>query len=464
MDIIVPQIQPIQDTSTPRYNTFNEATFGAGATQVKINSDGFFVGGENFESAPFSVDYNGRIIAESIVLGEGSVGTIQLQDDSVISSKIVDSAITPSKLSIAAINPVDGEINENKVGTLQINTNAVTEEKILNDAITASKLNVSAIDGAGDISANAVTATAISAGAVTAEKILAGAVTASKMTTLNFMVSSGAFSHNSPSAGYVSWAGIKVVYNGVEYSVTDGNTNNNYIYWQLSNPTAFQADTSLPSLGNDDFLVATNSSGSYILVWNSTTVNGNRITTGTITSTQLSTGELITNTAQIKDAIITSAKISSINADTITAGTITGRTIKATGGTGVDVWIDSSDGQIKFHTGGGKIGYMSGGYSQGGDKMVEIQADEYIQLRTTNGSIFALVGNEFGVVVDGGVAYVCKDDNVEVYDDLVAFHPYYSFVNGTKEGGNSGTYYVATSSGGSANHKIKFAGGIMVDG
>lgn len=287
MDIIVPQIQPIQDTSTPTYNTFNEATFGAGSTQVKVNSDGFFVGGSSFESAPFSVNYEGTMIAIS-----GSFG-----------------------------------------GTL--------------------------VAASGSL----------------------GAIT----------------------VGTNSW-----------HVDSDGN-----MWWGTS----------------------TDYSGATIKISSAGYVN---FTSGTFTGS-LGSGV-------------------SISSPVITGGTITGSTLKATGGSGADVWIDSSDGQVKFYIGGAKIGYMSGGYSEGGDDMVEIQADEYIQLRSSSGSIFALAGNEFGVVAGGSTSFVCKNGNVEVYDDLVAFQPYYSFVNGTKEGGNSGTYYVATSSGGSANHKIKFAGGIMVDG
>lgn len=42
---------------------------------------------------------------------------------------------------------------------------------------------------------------------------------------------------------------------------------------------------------------------------------------------------------------------------TITGGTITGATVKATGGaSGVDVWMDSSDGNLKFYYAGAAIG------------------------------------------------------------------------------------------------------------
>ena len=47
-----------------------------------------------------------------------------------------------------------------------------------------------------------------------------------------------------------------------------------------------------------------------------------------------------------------------LNADDITAGTLSGRTVKATGGAGSDVWLDSSDGTLKFFHGGNEKGFI----------------------------------------------------------------------------------------------------------
>jgi hypothetical protein len=69
-----------------------------------------------------------------------------------------------------------------------------------------------------------------------------------------------------------------------------------------------------------------------------------------------------------------------INADLINAGTLIGRTVKATGGA-VDVWMDSTDGQLKFYSGSTKIGYVTG-YNDGTHGgSVEIQADNYLHLK-----------------------------------------------------------------------------------
>lgn len=240
------------------------------------------------------------------------IGTLQIDALAVTEAKIAASAITASKTSIAAINPVDGEINANKVGSTQIDALAVTEAKIAADAVAEAKIAASAVTE-GKISALAVTAGKIAANAVTADKIAAGAVTANKITSFNFQLSAGTFNNNAPSAGQISWSGVKVVYNGTEHTITNGNSNKKHIYWQLASPTVFSGSDSLPALGNDDFLVSFNNTGTNTMVWNSTVINGNRITAGSVVASNLAAGTITAN------EIATGA----ITADEIAAGAVT---------------------------------------------------------------------------------------------------------------------------------------------
>jgi len=55
------------------------------------------------------------------------------------------------------------------------------------------------------------------------------------------------FADDDPSAGYVSWTGVVVVYKDVRYAITDGNTNSAWIYWDPANPDVFGTSSSLPS-------------------------------------------------------------------------------------------------------------------------------------------------------------------------------------------------------------------------
>lgn len=161
-------------------------------------------------------------------------------------------------------------------------------------------------------------------------KIAAGAVTANKITSFNFIVSEGIFTNNSPIAGKVSWAGIKIVYNGTEYTITNGDSSTDkYVYWQLATPTVLAHSATLPALGNDDFLVLTQTSGTYSLVWNSTVINGNRITAGSVTASNLAAGTITAN--EIAANTITGSKIlaGTITASNIATGTITATQIAA---------------------------------------------------------------------------------------------------------------------------------------
>ena len=93
---------------------------------------------------------------------------------------------------------------------------------------------------------------------------------------------------DSPSAGYVAWSGAKVTYKGVTYTITDGNTNKKYIWWDYSlSKTTFQASDTKPDLTDDDFLAATNTSGVHRLVWNATLIDGGNIKTNTINADEL---------------------------------------------------------------------------------------------------------------------------------------------------------------------------------
>jgi len=247
-------------------------------------------------------------------INANKVGTLQIDTDAVSSAKIQNDAIIAAKLNVAAIHPTTGALNVNTVGTTQIDTGAVTHALLANDAIEANNIATDAVTGPA-IQASAITAGKIGAGEITATHILTGALTARHITSLNFVVS-GTFTNNSPIAGKVAYSGCKVVYNGEEHTIVNGNceVGDKHIYWELATPTVFLYSVALPSLTNNGFLVAFNNGGTYLLVWNSTIINGNRITTGSVTATQIGAGAIIAG--KIDAGAIVAADIA--------AGTITG--------------------------------------------------------------------------------------------------------------------------------------------
>jgi hypothetical protein len=251
-------------------------------------------------------------------INPNTVGTLQLDSNSILSAISAAGKVEAAALDVAAINPTTGEINPNKIGTTQLVDYAIDEYKIADTAIKENKLATNAVSGP-KIQSSAITAGKIDAGAVTADKILAGAVTASKMTSYNFVVDgpSNTFT-TGPGAGEIQWGACKVYYEGIEYSISSGYclSTDKHIYWIYEGIT-FSTSATLPVLSSDDFLVAFNNAGAPIIVWNSTVINGNRITTGSITATNMAANTITAN--EIAFGSITGDKIAanSITADRI---------------------------------------------------------------------------------------------------------------------------------------------------
>lgn len=69
---------------------------------------------------------------------------------------------------------------------------------------------------------------------------------------------------NSPSAGSISWASLHVVYMGVDYTITDGNTSNKYAWFvKPASGTSVTLTTgnTMTTLGANDALIFVNNSG-----------------------------------------------------------------------------------------------------------------------------------------------------------------------------------------------------------
>jgi len=107
------------------------------------------------------------------------------------------------------------------------------------------------------------------------------------------------FTDNSPVAGSVAWAGCHIVYKGTDYTITDGNTDLKYIWWDYdATPnTAFQTSATKPALTDDDCLVCINDGGIHRLVVGATMPHG-----AFLLGTTVDTGEL-------KDSSVATAKL-----------------------------------------------------------------------------------------------------------------------------------------------------------
>jgi|GEM_PF-2070312 len=139
--------------------------------------------------------------------------------------------------------------------------------------------------------------------------------------------------HQTPSAGYISWASVHIVYNGVDHTITDGNTNLMYVWWDATSPTVLQTSATYPSLSQEDALVFINRSGVGISVLDSSVTDGGLIVPGTITAEAIAAGAIVTDTLaagaittdKIDANAVTTGKIAAgaVTADQISAGAIT---------------------------------------------------------------------------------------------------------------------------------------------
>jgi fibronectin type 3 domain-containing protein len=89
---------------------------------------------------------------------------------------------------------------------------------------------ISAVDSSGNVSSEAGPAYATTAMVATSD-IDTFAILASQIYTKIPIVTGDAWTDNSPGAGSVAWNSHTLVFNGITYSISSGNTNLKYIYW-----------------------------------------------------------------------------------------------------------------------------------------------------------------------------------------------------------------------------------------
>lgn len=77
----------------------------------------------------------------------------------------------------------------------------------------------------------------------------------------------GTFTSNSPAAGYVAWADMRIRYHGARVRVASGNSNKEWIYWNSLTPTVLNGSDTFPALSDSIVLVARNESGTIKELW-----------------------------------------------------------------------------------------------------------------------------------------------------------------------------------------------------
>jgi phage minor structural protein len=150
-------------------------------------------------------------------------------------------------------------------------------------------------------------------GSIISSKIADAAVDATKLDAKIIILLDDEWRDNNPDDGYVSWNQHQVVYGGVKYTISAGNTNKKYVYWQNGN-THYSVSDDIPILGDKDFYIVVNNDGIHDLAWY------NRMARKFIGSAFIADAAI--KTAHIADAQIVDAHIANLSANKIKTGTL----------------------------------------------------------------------------------------------------------------------------------------------
>ena len=116
----------------------------------------------------------------------------------------------------------------------------------------------------------------------------------------------------SVSGGQVYWTAGNLNYKGNVYSISSGNSAYKYIWWDLSNPTKFQASNDRPAIGADTWLMAYFDGTNVYPATQNKIQHAGLLQADSITADLIGTNEIITNVANIKDGVVENAKIGGV--------------------------------------------------------------------------------------------------------------------------------------------------------
>lgn len=179
-------------------------------------------------------------------------------------------------------------------------------------------------------------------------------------------------SANTPLQGYISWSDVHIVYDGVDYPVADGSTNQRFAYWEKANPGAFGFSDTYPPLTQDDCIVFLNKGGVPISVLTASSTEGDLVVPGTITSAAIATeaidaqhiktdaiiarhilaGSIVAEKLAVDELSAISANLGTVTAGNFTLdadGFIKGGAVNFAAGNGF--WMGHHQGAYKFRAG-----------------------------------------------------------------------------------------------------------------
>jgi len=132
-------------------------------------------------------------------------------------------------------------------------------------------------------------------------------------------------SHNTPSAGSISWTGFSIQYAGGSYTIAAGSTPNAYVWWLYNGGVspALQSGNALPNLGPDDMILFLNKTGTGVLVPTAELLDGSLIVGGSILAGAIGANQI--QTSHLDADVVTADEIAAgaVLAEHVSAGAIT---------------------------------------------------------------------------------------------------------------------------------------------
>lgn len=153
---------------------------------------------------------------------------------------------------------------------------------------------------------------------------------------------------NTPAAGSIAWANLHVVYNGVDTTLTDGNTALKYAWWSpTTTPTVVQVSNTKPVLAAGEVLLFVNTGGTPKVMLSDTNqslpsvlgdasvdsgaIIANAVTTAAIATNAVTSNELAANAVtagQLADGAVT--RVAQLAANVVTSAAIADNAITST--------------------------------------------------------------------------------------------------------------------------------------
>jgi len=138
-----------------------------------------------------------------------------------------------------------------------------------------------------------------------------GKITAEMLNISKHLLTGYTITDNSPTAGKIAWADLHIVYKGTDYTITDGNTDLKYSWWDYSATpnTVLQSTGTKPTMTEDDILVFINESGVHHTVM-SRAIPGAALLDSSVTQYELGSASVVAT--KIADGAVTEGKVGAL--------------------------------------------------------------------------------------------------------------------------------------------------------